>query len=68
MAVDTLVPLIDAAVLRGEIRADLDVRRAAEWMARMVFSLITTPSVTFDGTDPPQRQAFIRDFLIPGLG
>jgi hypothetical protein len=37
-------------------------------MARMVFSLITTPSVTFDGTDPPQRQAFIRDFLIPGLG
>lgn len=67
MALDAVVPLIDAAIARGEVRPDLDVRRAAEWITRMVFSLVSTPSVTFDREDPAQRQAFIRDFLVPGL-
>lgn len=67
MALEAVVPLIDAAIVRGEVRPDLDVRRAAEWITRMVFSLVSTPSVTFDREDPAQRQAFIHDFLVPGL-
>lgn len=67
MAMDAIVPLIDAAIQRGEVRADLDVQRAAEWITRMVFSLTATPSVTFDISDPEQTAAFIREFLLPGL-
>ncbi len=67
MAMEAIVPLIEAAIQRGEVRADLDVRRAAEWITRMVFSLTATPSVTFDISDPEQTAAFIREFLLPGL-
>ncbi len=67
MAMEAIVPLIEAARQAGEVRADLDVRRAAEWIARMVFSLTATPSITFDRDDPEQTSAFIREFLLPGL-
>lgn len=67
MAMDVIIPLIEHARESGEVRADLDVHRAAEWIARMVFSLTATPSVTFDRDDPAQTTAFIRDFLVPGL-
>ncbi len=67
MAMDAIVPLIEAARERGEVRADLDVPRSAEWITRMVFSLSATPSVTFDIDDPEQSAVFIREFLLPGL-
>jgi AcrR family transcriptional regulator len=67
MAMEAIVPLIETAVDRGEVRPDLDTRRSAEWIARMVFSLTATPSVTFDIDDPEQTAAFIREFLLPGL-
>lgn len=67
MAMDAIIPLIETARDVGEVRADLDVRRAAEWIARMIFSLSATPSVTFDIGDPDQTAAFIREFLLSGL-
>jgi AcrR family transcriptional regulator len=67
MAMDAIIPIIKTARENGEVRADLDVERAAEWIARMVFSLTATPSVTFDVDDPEQAAAFIREFLLPGL-
>ena len=67
MSMDVIVPLIFEARERGEVRADLDVERAAEWITRMVFSLAATPSVTFDIEDPEQNAEFIREFLITGL-
>ncbi|MCC7078414.1 MAG: TetR/AcrR family transcriptional regulator [Acidimicrobiia bacterium] len=67
MAMEAIVPLIETARDRGEVRADLDVMRSAEWIARMVFSLSATPGVTFDIADPEQTAAFIREFLLPGL-
>ncbi len=67
MAMDAIVPLIETGRERGEVRVDLDVPRAAEWITRMVFSLSATPSVTFDIDDPEQTAAFIREFLVPGL-
>jgi len=67
MAMDAIVPLIEIARERGEVRADLHILRAAEWITRMVFSLSATPSVTFDIDDPEQTAAFIREFLVRGL-
>lgn len=67
MAMAAITPLIEAARAHGEVRADLDVPRAAEWITRMVFSLSATPSVTFDIADPEETAAFIREFLLPGL-
>lgn len=67
MAMEVIIPLIEHARETGEVRGDLDVDRAAEWIARMVFSLAATPSVTFDRDDPEQTTAFIREFLVPGL-
>ncbi len=64
---DAIVPLIETARDRGEVRADLDIQRAAEWITRMIFSLTATPSVTFDLDDPEQTAEFIREFLVPGL-
>lgn len=67
MAMDAIVPLIEAARERGEVRHDLDTMRSAEWITRMVFSLTATPSVTFDIGEPEEKAAFIREFLLPGL-
>lgn len=67
MAMEAIVPLIEAARDSGEVREDLSVPRASEWIARMVFSLAATPSVNFDIDDPTQTAAFIREFLLPGL-
>src|SRR4029450_1954512 len=39
-----LSPYLEIAKTRGEVSADLDVGAAAEWVARLLFSLFTTPS------------------------
>ena len=67
MSIEALVPLIDGAKERGEVRESTDSRRAAEWITRVVFSIVSTPSVTFDRDDPAQVAAFFREFLVPGL-
>lgn len=67
ISMEAIIPLIANARDRGEIRFDINVRRAAEWMTRVVFSLVATPSVTFDQDDPVQTAAFVREFLLPGL-
>lgn len=67
LSVAEIEPMARAAVEAGELRAGLDTRRASEWVVRMVFSLVSTPSVTFDRDDPVQVRAFIHDFLVPGL-
>jgi len=66
--VDVLAPYLEAAVARGEVRADLDVRRASEWTMRIILSLQTTPSVTFDRTAPDDLRAFLADHLVTGFG
>jgi hypothetical protein len=39
--------------------ARVDPRLAAEWAARMLLSLLLTPSVTIDLDDPKQLQRFV---------
>jgi len=60
-------PLIREAVARGEVRADIDVAHAAEWILRMLISLTVTPPVTFDGEDDEQLRRFVTDHLVRGL-
>lgn len=67
MAMAAIIPLIERARERGEVRSDLHAERAAEWIARMIFSLSATPSATFDIDDAEQTAEFIREFLVPGL-
>lgn len=67
LAVDAVTPMVQEAMERGELRADLDPAQAAEWIVRVELSLISTPSVTFDREDPDALRAFLLGFLLPGL-
>ena len=60
-------PYLEQARARGEVRGDLDIGRAAEWVLRMVISLVTTPGDAVDIDDPAQVRAFLTDFLVAGL-
>jgi AcrR family transcriptional regulator len=61
-----LTPYLVAAKLTGEVRKSLDVDAAAEWFARMLFSLFMTPSTRLDLTDPDAVSAFVRDHVVRG--
>lgn len=58
-------PYLEAARDAGEVRPDLDVARAAEWVIRIVVSLVTVPG---GAADPASAAAFLDEFLIAGLG
>jgi AcrR family transcriptional regulator len=62
-----LVPYLEIARVRGEVRSDLDVTGAAEWLARVLFSLYTTPSPHRDLDDPEVVRLFVRDFAVAGV-
>lgn len=57
-AVDFATPYIERAVKAERITA-VDPRAAAEWAARILLSLLLTPSVTVDLDEPDQRDAFV---------
>lgn len=61
-------PYVDAAQQRGEVRADLDIARAAEWVFRMVLSVTTVPGESFDADDDNDLSAFFAAHLVRGLG
>lgn len=65
--VERLLPYFERARDRGEVREDLDVRLAAEWSARMLFSLYGTPSPFVDLDDTDQVRRFVRDHLVVGF-
>jgi AcrR family transcriptional regulator len=60
-------PYLEAARARGQVRADLDVARAAEWVMRMVLSLVTVPGDAVDADDPKSVRRFVEEFLVSGL-
>lgn len=66
--VEIWVPYVEAAQAAGEVRAELDPRRVAEWVLRIIVSVVTTPGVTVDLDDPDDLGAFLRDHLVAGLG
>ena len=56
-----------AAVEAGEVRPDLDIPRAAEWVLRVVLSLVTVPGDAVDADDPASVRAYVQEFLVSGL-
>jgi AcrR family transcriptional regulator len=61
-----LTPYLTAAKLTGEVRKSLDVAAAAEWFARMLFSLFMTPSERLDLTDTDAVAEFVREHVVRG--
>jgi AcrR family transcriptional regulator len=61
-----LAPYLTAAKLTGEVRKSLDVAAAAEWFARMLFSLFMTPSERLDLTDTDAVAEFVREHVVRG--
>jgi len=65
--VDFWIPFLTDATQTGEVRADLDLRQASEWIMRMLISLVTVPSVTIDLNDARQVRRFVEDHLVRGF-
>jgi hypothetical protein len=61
------IPFLDEARAAGEVRADLDVPQAAEWIMRILISLVTVPSATVNLDDAPRLRAFIEAHLVHGF-
>ena len=65
--VEFFAPYLSAAKLTGEVRKDLDVEAAGEWFARILFSLFSTPSSTFDMDNPEVVAEFVRAHVVRGF-
>lgn len=65
--VDFWIPFLADARDNGEVRSELDLRRASEWIMRMLISLVTVPSVTIDLGDAQQVRRFVEDHLVKGF-
>jgi hypothetical protein len=66
--VEFWLPYLAEAAQRGELRAGVDHRQAAEWIVRMMLSFAIMPSVTFDANSAAQVRTFVRAFIVDGLG
>lgn len=62
-----LAPYVSAAKRTGEVRSDLDLHSSTEWIARMLFSLFTTPSPYLDTADDEAVAEFVRAHVVRGL-
>jgi AcrR family transcriptional regulator len=59
-------PYIQAARERGDVRADLDVDDAAEWIMRVVLSLVTIPGDR-ERSDVARARRFVDNFVVASL-
>jgi AcrR family transcriptional regulator len=66
--VEFWIPYLRAAQGRGELRDGVDHRQASEWIVRMMLSFAVMPAVSFDAESPAQVRAFVRSFIVDGLG
>jgi AcrR family transcriptional regulator len=60
-------PYLESARSRGEVRPDIDIARAAEWVMRVVLSLVTVPGAAVDVDDGASLLRFVDEFLVAGL-
>lgn len=66
-ATDFWEPHVRAAQEAGEVRRDVDTRQAAEWVARSLFGLASTPLITIDASSARAVERFARTFIVAGL-
>jgi len=63
-----LRPYIEAARERGEVRQDLDLTDASEWLARILLSFtIFQAAIAYEADDPRSVSEFVRRYAITGL-
>jgi AcrR family transcriptional regulator len=65
--IDFFAPYIAAAKVTGEVRRDLDVTAAAEWFARILFSLASTPASALNLNNPEVARRFVCDHVVRGF-
>ncbi|GEP35017.1 putative transcriptional regulator, TetR family protein [Nocardioides szechwanensis] len=58
---------LEQAVASGELRPDLDLEAAAEWVMRLVVSFVSVPSVSVDIDDRDSLEKAFTTFLMPAL-
>lgn len=51
----------------GQVRADLDIPSAAEWVLRVVMSLVAVPGLAVDIDDTRSVTRYLETYLIPAL-
>ncbi|MGB0100915.1 MAG: TetR/AcrR family transcriptional regulator [Nocardioides sp.] len=61
------VDQLSAAQGRGLVRPDLDVAAGAEWVIRVVVSLVGVPGLAVDVTDRASVVGFLETFLSPAF-
>jgi AcrR family transcriptional regulator len=61
------LPHLEGARRSGEVREDLDVASAAEWILRIVLSLVTVPGDWVDSHDPSSVRAYVDEYVLPSL-
>jgi AcrR family transcriptional regulator len=65
--VELITPYVERAEVRGEVRSDLDIPLAAEWLVRVVGSLATEGRHSLDVDDFETLRSFVHTFVINGL-
>lgn len=58
---------LEKGVASGELRSDLDLEAAAEWVMRLVVSLVSVPGVAVDIDDRDSVARALTTFLMPAL-
>jgi AcrR family transcriptional regulator len=63
-----LRPYVDAAHARGEVRANLDIDDASEWLVRVLLSFaIFQTALSYEADDPHSVRSFVQRYVITGL-
>lgn len=65
--IDWIAGLLGTARERGQLRPDLELRQAAEWVSRILESLASIPGVSFDTAKRDELREFVRSFVVRGL-
>jgi AcrR family transcriptional regulator len=60
-------PYLADAERRGEVRRGLDRRAAAEWIVRIMLSLVVMPSTVVDLDDADAVRAYVQEYVVRGL-
>jgi hypothetical protein len=60
-------PYLADAERRGEIRSGIDHARAAEWIVRIMLSLVVMPSAVVDLDDADAVRGYVQEFVVRGL-